>query len=95
CCQKLCIPDYENLCSVIYRLDSDVLRHFIKGKSIDKLSKILPNQLYLLDIVETEICRSKKIEPIIKGLINDGSLKAMNFPGSKLTEYCVSFDISI
>ncbi len=66
-------------------IDSDVIRHFIKGKSTEKLSKIFPNNLFILDIVENEICRSKKIRPIVKALISNGVLKRMRFPASKTT----------
>ena len=55
-------------------IDSDVIRHFIKGKSTDKLSKIFPNNMYIIDIVEAEICRSKYIKPIVQELINNKTL---------------------
>lgn len=61
-------------------LDCDVLRHFIKGQSTNKLSSIFPGQLFILDIVESEICRSKSIEPIITSLIDNNHIQRMNFP---------------
>lgn len=64
-------------------IDSDIIYHFVKGNSIHKLSLIFSNNLYILDVVEYEICRSNKYEPIVQGLIGDKTLIKMQFPTNK------------
>ena len=70
-------------------IDSDVIRHFIKGKALDKLKEIFPNQILLLDMVEEEVCRSKTIKPKVQALIKDGTFRRVKFPTSTkfITEY--------
>jgi len=61
-------------------LDSDVLRHFLRGRSLDLLREIFPENLYILDLVEHEICRSPRIAVEIQRIIENGTLKRLNFP---------------
>ncbi|MFK5883489.1 MAG: hypothetical protein QM489_04010 [Candidatus Izemoplasma sp.] len=61
-------------------IDSDVIRHFIRGRQIDILKKIFTDNLYILSTVEKEISRSKKIKPEVIRIINNGTLKRMRFP---------------
>ena len=72
-------------------IDSDVIRHFIRGKRPDLLKIVFPGKLYILDLVEYEICRTKSLQQIVKALINDGTLKRMRFPSAKrfLKEYAI------
>lgn len=61
-------------------IDSDVIRHFIRGRELNKLGAIFPDRLYILDMVEMEICRSAKIKPEVQRIINEGILRRMRFP---------------
>lgn len=61
-------------------VDSDVIRHFIRGQKHNLLPKIFPDQMYILDMVESEICRSNNIKPIVENLIANEGLKRMKFP---------------
>ena len=56
-------------------IDSDVIRHFIRGRNLDILKKIFPGNLYILRTVENEICRSKRIRPEVKRIIQNGTLR--------------------
>lgn len=63
-------------------IDSDVIRHFLRGNQVGMLKKIFPNNLYILKNVKDEICRSKKIRPHVLKLIKNGTLKSMPFPSN-------------
>ncbi len=65
-------------------IDSDVIRHFIRGRKLNSLKKIFPGNLYILDMVEAEICRSRKIKVDVQRIIKNGTLKRINFPTSKI-----------
>jgi hypothetical protein len=70
-------------------IDSDVIRHFIRGRELDRLGDIFPNRIRILDMVESEICRSSKIRPDVERIIDEGIIQRMQFPtGSRfIVEY--------
>ena len=51
-------------------IDSDVIRHFIDGGKILEMHKIFPRRLVIIDVVKEELCRSKKIKPIVLNFIS-------------------------
>ena len=51
-------------------LDSDVVRHFIKGSQVLILPKIYPGQLAILDKVRDELCRSPQLVKPVNNFID-------------------------
>ncbi|MFZ6008742.1 MAG: hypothetical protein ACOYXT_00220 [Bacteroidota bacterium] len=70
-------------------LDSDVVRHYLKGGQILLLPKLYQNRLVMLDVVQTELCRSKELKTQIEGFIQYSKIKQVSFPsdGHIVTEY--------
>lgn len=70
-------------------LDSDVIRHFIKGDSLSLLPKIYPGRLVIIDVVKNELCRSKSLESIIHNFITFMKIEELDFSGDlkMLKEY--------
>lgn len=61
-------------------LDSDVIRHFIKGDRLLELPKIFPNRLVVLRNVKEELCRSKNLVVIVTNFIAFSKIEEMDFP---------------
>lgn len=61
-------------------LDSDVIRHFIKGDRLLYLPKIFPNRLIIVDIVKDELCRSHSIATTVNNFISFTKVELMTFP---------------
>lgn len=61
-------------------LDSDVIRHFIKGSSLLDLPRIFPDRLLMLKNVKDELCRSKSLQPIVTNFISFCNIEEIDFP---------------
>lgn len=61
-------------------LDSDVIRHFIKGADLGVLANIFKGRLVMLDVVRDELCRSKSLVVIITNFISFYKIEEMKFP---------------
>lgn len=61
-------------------LDSDVVRHFLSGKQLDKLSKIFPNRFVMLDRVQRELYKSTKLIGPIGEFITKSKIEIVPFP---------------
>ncbi|MEN6464470.1 MAG: hypothetical protein ABFD62_04745 [Syntrophaceae bacterium] len=61
-------------------LDSDVIRHFLKGSRILDLPKIYPEQLALLDIVKSELCRSRQLQIPVNNFLSMCKIEQISFP---------------
>jgi len=61
-------------------LDSDVVRHFLRGGAFPVLSKLFAENLYLLDVVENELKRSKSLRTEVENLLNFKLVKSYIFP---------------
>lgn len=61
-------------------LDSDVIRHFIKGDALLSLLQIFPNRLVMLKNVTEELCRSKSLSMMISNFIAFNKIEEMDFP---------------
>lgn len=70
-------------------LDSDVIRHFIKGDSLSILPKIFPGRFVILDIVKNELCRSPHLITVVTSFITIFKIPEIPFPSDKnvLKEY--------
>jgi len=64
-------------------LDSDVVRHFINGNQIQKLTAIYPKRFVMLDVVFNELCRSKQIEKTVTGFVKMFQVELLDFPVKK------------
>lgn len=64
-------------------LDSDVVRHFIAGGQILLLSSIFPKRFVMLDKVKAELCRSKKLEPLVNSFLTMCKIKVLTFPNKR------------
>ena len=62
-------------------LDSDVVRHFLKGRRILDLPKIYPNRLIMLDVVRNELCRSRHIAGEVIKFITYCRIEIKDFSG--------------
>lgn len=73
----------------IILLDSDVIRHFINGKQLDKLGSIFPNRFAILEKVKTEVCRTKSLKPIVETFVRTYHITVIPFPtdSSTIMEY--------
>jgi len=65
-------------------LDSDVIRHLIKGDKLSLLHKLFGDHLVLLKVVYDELFRSTQIQPIIENFIKFNNLKIIEFPSDNL-----------
>ncbi|MBN8703351.1 MAG: hypothetical protein J0M08_09815 [Bacteroidetes bacterium] len=61
-------------------LDADVVRHFLNGSCLHKLSAIFPNRLVMLDKVKNELCRSKSLTTPITNFISHFKIPVISFP---------------
>lgn len=61
-------------------LDSDVIRHFIKGDHLLELPKLFPDRLLMLQNVKNELCRSKNLVLIVNNFILFNKIEEMDFP---------------
>ena len=61
-------------------LDSDVIRHFISGNQLNKLSAIYPSRFAILDKVKNELCRSQNLKPIVESFISTSKIIEIPFP---------------
>jgi heterodisulfide reductase subunit A-like polyferredoxin len=61
-------------------LDADVIRNFISGGAINKLAKIFPNRLCILDIVKNELLRSKSLVQPVNDFITNSKIEEIIFP---------------
>ncbi len=61
-------------------LDSDVVRHFIKGGQILFLAKIFPNRFVMLDKVKNELLKSKHIETQVNNFLTMSRVDVIPFP---------------
>src|SRR5690606_11840937 len=64
-------------------LDSDVVRHFIAGGQILLLSSIFPKRFVMLDKVKAELCRSKKLEPVVNNFLTMSKIEVLTFPSKR------------
>src|SRR5690554_3323882 len=64
-------------------LDSDVVRHFISGHQILLLPSIFPKRFVMLDKVKAELCRSKKLAPIVNNFLFSCKIDVLPFPGKR------------
>lgn len=62
-------------------LDSDVVRHFLKGGKILDLPKIYPNRLIMLDVVRDELCLSTHIRNDVNNFITFCRIEIKDFSG--------------
>ncbi len=61
-------------------LDSDVIRHFLKGSRILDLPRIYPDRLVLLDIVKSELCRSSQLHTPVNNFLSMCKIELVPFP---------------
>lgn len=61
-------------------IDSDVVRHLCSGGVEGLLGQLYPGRVFILDIVEQELKRSKRLISVVDRLIGDGLLVQMDFP---------------
>lgn len=61
-------------------LDSDVIRHFLKGSRIFDLPKIYPDRLVLLDIIKSELCRSRQLQTPVNNFLSMCKIEQLPFP---------------
>lgn len=61
-------------------LDSDVVRHFIKGGMLPLLKKLYGDNIVILDIVRNELFRSSQIQTQLENFIAFYKIEIRNFP---------------
>lgn len=61
-------------------LDSDVIRHFIKGDRLLDLPRLFPDRLVVLQNVKDELCRSKNLVVMVTNFIAFNKIEVMSFP---------------
>ncbi|MBL7066591.1 MAG: hypothetical protein ISS29_01850 [Candidatus Marinimicrobia bacterium] len=61
-------------------LDSDVIRHFLKGGQIHILPKLYPRRLVILDIVKSELCQSRHLVDQVCNFISFFKIIEVQFP---------------
>jgi predicted nucleic acid-binding protein len=61
-------------------LDSDVIRHFIKGQKLQLLFSLYGNHLVFIDVVKNELFRSKQIVNHISNFISFNKIQVLPFP---------------
>jgi predicted nucleic acid-binding protein len=65
-------------------LDSDVIRHLIKGERLSLLCELYGSHLILLDVVRDELLRSKQLETIIENFIKFNKIEVRKFPSDNM-----------
>jgi len=71
-------------------LDSDVIRHFLKGRQAQILPQLYPRRLAILDIVSAELFRSRHLRTPVENFITMFRLIEISFPTDQievLSEY--------
>ena len=61
-------------------LDSDVIRHFIKGQQLQILYALYGNHLVFIDVVKIELFRSKQIVNQLSNFISFNKIQVIPFP---------------
>lgn len=61
-------------------LDSDVIRHFIKGSTLSDLPRIFPKRLLMLKNVKDELCRTKSLQVMVTNFISFCKIEELDFP---------------
>ena len=61
-------------------LDSDVIRHFIKGSNLSDLPKVFSKRLLMLKNVKDELCRTKSLQVIVMNFIAFCKIEELDFP---------------
>lgn len=61
-------------------LDSDVIRHFIKGQQLQILYCLYVNHLVFIDVVKNELFRSKQIVNQVSNFISFNKIQVLPFP---------------
>jgi hypothetical protein len=61
-------------------LDADVIRHFLSGRQLSKLTSIFPDRFVILDKVKNELCRSQRLVKDITGFIDDNNIPVVALP---------------
>jgi len=65
-------------------LDSDVIRHLIKGDKLSILYSLYGNHLVILDVVRDELLRSRHLQVIIENFIKFNKIEVKEFPSSDM-----------
>lgn len=65
-------------------LDSDVIRHLIKGDRLSLLPDLYGNQLVLLDVVRDELFRSIQVQTVIENFIRFYKIEVRDFPTNNI-----------
>ena len=65
-------------------LDSDVIRHFIKGQQLQILYSLYGNHLVFIDVVKNELFRSKQIVNQISNFISFNKIQVLTFPADNI-----------
>jgi len=65
-------------------LDSDVIRHLIKGESFSLFYELYGSHLVLLDVVRDELLRSRHLETIIENFIKFNKIEVRKFPSENM-----------
>lgn len=63
-------------------LDSDVIRHLIKGESLSILHCLYGNRLLFLDVVRDELFKSTHIHVVLENFISFNKIEVKEFPVS-------------
>lgn len=64
----------------IILLDCDVIRHFLSGGQLNKLSAVYPGRFAILDKVKDEICRSKTLKKTVEDFLHNFGILQIPFP---------------
>lgn len=70
----------SDLAGKIVLLDSDVIRHFLRGGVFTILTRLFKDNLYLLDVVENELKRSHSLRQRVENLHRFKLVKPLVFP---------------
>ena len=66
-------------------LDSDVIRHFIKGEKLNILIKLYSNHLVILDVVSDELLRSEHLHTEISNFVSFNKIPIIPLPTDDIT----------
>ena len=64
-------------------LDSDVIRHLIKGNRLSLLFELYGKHLVILDVVRDELLKSKHIQTTVENFIKFNKIEVRTFPSEK------------
>ena len=65
-------------------LDSDVIRHFIKGQQLQVLYSLYGNHLVFIDVVKNELFRSRQIVNQLSNFISFYKIQVLPFPADNM-----------